>query len=192
MGDIRCTRSTNKEHGLHKLIFIFLFVTILLIASSFIDLETVKIQILEFRNSNIIAVTLICTLIYSILLAIPFVAGAEIGILMMILLGTPGVVGAYLGTLFGLSIALYLGSSSKIDSTKFKKALDHTFNKFSQYVPRWAVLAILINIPGNTLLGGGGGIAMAFGAEKKIGTLKFLSVILIATLFYFGLIQLTA
>jgi len=53
---------------------------------------------------------------------------------------------------------------------------------FSFFVPRWLSLALLINTPGNTVLGGGGGIAMAFGIDRTLSGRVFLMVISLATL----------
>jgi len=53
---------------------------------------------------------------------------------------------------------------------------------FSFFVPRWLSLALLINTPGNTVLGGGGGIAMAFGMDRHLSGRVFLMVISLAAL----------
>jgi len=148
-------------------------------------------------NTNIdISVLILISLLYSLLLAIPFVAGVEIGICLMCLFGVKGIIAAYLGTVLGLSFAYFFGR--KIDLFYTLKQEDISIVKriraFSFYVPRWLSLALLINTPGNAIFGGGGGIAMVFGMERNVTNIAFFNVILFATLpvpllVYFGFIQ---
>ena len=147
------------------------------------------------RNIDTLDLVLI-SLVYSLLLAIPFVAGVEIGICLMCLFGFKGILAAYLATVLGLSLAYFSGK--KLGRFYTLKQQDLSIVKriraFSFYVPRWLSLALLINTPGNAVFGGGGGIAMAFGIERNVTNGGFFSVILLATLpvpllVYFGFIQ---
>jgi len=61
--------------------------------------------------------------------------------------------------------------------------------------PHYFILAILINLPGNTVIGGGGGIALLCGMNRSFSWKGFMLTIAIASspiplLLYFGLIQI--
>jgi len=172
-------------------------VLLALMSFYFLDHDgTVRGALLE-RSRNIDTSSLVLlSLIYSILLAVPFVAGVEIGICLMGLFGFKGILAAYLGTVLGLSLAYFFGRKLGRFYTLKQKDLPivKRIRAFSFYVPRWLSLALLINTPGNAIFGGGGGIAMAFGMERNFTNVVFFSVILFATLpvpllVYFGFIQ---
>lgn len=147
------------------------------------------------RNTSTSNLVLI-SLLYAALLAIPFVAGVEVGICLMFLFGPPGILAAYVGTVLGLCLSYFLGKRIGLrHSLKHRElSIVRRIRAFSFYVPRWLSLALLINTPGNALLGGGGGIAMTFGMEQNFNNATFICVILLATLpvpllVYFGFIQ---
>jgi len=176
-----------------------LWSAVIVILISFILLDSdgiLKERLLEASNTIDTSVLIVISLIYALLLAIPFVAGVEIGIFLMCLFGFKGILAAYLATVLGLSIAYFFGR--RIGCFYTHKQMDLSIIKriraFSLYVPRWLSLALLINTPGNAIFGGGGGIAMAFGMERNVSNIAFFSVILIATLpvpllVYFGFIK---
>ena len=147
------------------------------------------------RNMSTSSLVLI-SLLYAVLLAIPFVAGVEVGICLMCLFGPPGILAAYVGTVLGLSLSYFLGKRiGRLYPLKHEElSIVRRIRAFSFYVPRWLSLALLINTPGNAFFGGGGGIAMAFGMEQNFTNVTFICVILLATLpvpllVYFGFIQ---
>ena len=62
---------------------------------------------------------------------------------------------------------------------------------------RYLTIAVLINMPGNYILGGGGGISIACGTSRRISWKGFLITIALAVspvllLAYLGIIQLEA
>jgi hypothetical protein len=62
---------------------------------------------------------------------------------------------------------------------------------------RYLTIAILVNMPGNYILGGGGGISIACGTSRRISWKGFLATIILAVspvplLVYLGIIQLEA
>jgi hypothetical protein len=162
--------------------------------------------------------------LYILLLSLPFVPGVELGLLLMCVFGREGIVLVYLFTVAGLNLAFMMGqwlpknwiaswleklrlSRSCADhSDGIEEMLDHsTFGqKFRQhwlgsYVLkyRYLALAVLFNLPGNYLLGGGGGISLVCGASRHIPWKRFLLTVVVATspvplLAFFGLIQLEA
>jgi hypothetical protein len=161
---------------------------------------------------------------YILLLSLPFVPGVELGLLLMCIFGIEGIVLIYLFTITGLNLAFVMGrwlpknlSASWLEKLGFSRScadhsdeieemLDHsTFGqKFLQhrlgaYVLkyRYLTLAVLFNLPGNFILGGGGGISLVCGACRNVPWRWFLLTVVLATspvplLAFFGLIQLEA
>lgn len=140
---------------------------------------------------------------YALLLAVPFVAGVEIGLLIMAVLGIPGVAIAYGATIVGLSLAFFIGR--RMPNTLLAKglrslgfagetvdldALTAQYSSERSWISslcsrlienRYLTLAALLNCPGNAILGGGGGLAMLSGMSQKMSAGKFFLVIAIAT-----------
>ena len=117
---------------------------------------------------------------YSILLAIPFVPAIEIGILLMVLFGKSGILAAYLATIVGLNLSYWVGRflsrgalpnwliQAQMKTSQILQKLDGKAN----YYPEVGLI-LLFNLPSNSLIGGGGGIAMVAGVTKMISPLGF-------------------
>ena len=132
-----------------------------------------------------------CTAAYILASAIPFVPGAEIGLGMMLLLGPRIAVLVYGSMVAALMIAYLIGRLIPPAATArafavlgLRRARDLSLDLAPldtgarlrlltaraprRIVPfllrhRYLALALAFNLPGNTLLGGGGGIALAAG-----------------------------
>lgn len=134
---------------------------------------------------------LVALLIYTLLIAIPFVPGVEIG-LMVLATGGPKIAPlVWLATSAGLTLAFWAGGKLPY-RWLHRMLLDLRLTRACQLLRRfealspdgraafvrdllptkalaWVVkyryvhLAVLINIPGNSLIGGGGGIAFVSG-----------------------------
>ena len=149
-------------------------------------------------------------IVFALFLAIPFVPGMEIGLAMMMMFGVRGVALVYLATLGGLSISFLVGRwvslkrlggilrwlrlerasrlVAQIDDLDRKQRID----LLSSLAPgRWAamlvkrrhvMLAILLNMPGNAVLGGGGGIGFLMGASGLLSYPWYLVTVSIAIL----------
>jgi len=163
-------------------------------------------------------------ILYILLLSLPFVPGVELGILLMCVFGKEGVVFVYLATVAGLSLAFLIGrlipqrwiesglerlgysGSCSGQSDEIEKMAD-CLSAGRNHIPSWlksymlkyryVTMAILVNLPGNYLLGGGGGISMACGTSRRISWKGFLVTIVLAVspvpiLVYLGIIQLEA
>jgi hypothetical protein len=147
--------------------------------------------------SPLLALTIVC-LIYSLILMMPFMPGIEIGIMIMLLFGQAGVVGAWLATVVGLSLAFLLGAYFKRSAPlqKLLGGLDQL--KQPTVEPSWRQewlsygaslmashpylsVALLINIPGNMLIGGGGGIALCAGALSTMQVHRFALTVALAS-----------
>jgi len=142
--------------------------------------------------------------VYAVTLAIPFVAGVEIGFLIMAVFGVKGVIIAYAGTLVGLSLAFAVGRFlspkmldvvlQKLGATDNARTLDDAISrathnsrhgilgKLGTLVLRYRclALAILLNCPANAVIGGGGGIALLSGMSRDIHWTRFFLTIALA------------
>lgn len=150
------------------------------------------------------------TVIYILMLALPFVPGLEISFAMMMLLGLKGIVIVYFGTLIALSLSYWAGHAVPLTSvacflrgiylTKAAGFVDLLATKsrdeqltfmMARLPSRWApwlfrqrylAIAVLFNLPGNVLLGGGGGIAFIAGLSRHFHYLCYLGTISLAIL----------
>jgi hypothetical protein len=163
-------------------------------------------------------------ILYVLLLSLPFVPGVELGILLMCVFGKEGIVFVYLATVAGLCFAFLIGRllpqkwiESRLQMLGFSLACDnpsdeidamlnnHTRKRrwqqnrfqsfFSKY--RYLAIAVLFNMPGNYLIGGGGGISLACGISRRFSWKWFLLTVALAVspvplLAFLGVIQLEA
>ncbi|WP_323768846.1 hypothetical protein [Marinovum sp.] len=141
--------------------------------------------------------TIIVALIaYTVLMALPFVPGIEIGLALIAIFGARVVPMIYLSTVLALLAAFAVGrlvpasalaaglrtvhlirAARHVEETA-ELALPQRRARIETALPRWArrwllkvpilPMLVLFNLPGNTLAGGGGGIAMALGASQMI------------------------
>jgi hypothetical protein len=130
-------------------------------------------------------------LLYALLIAIPFVPGIEIGLSLLMISGPDWALPVWAATTLGLGLALIVGCKlpyawlhkvfldlhltkaclllERIQplTTAERVALlqSHLPTRFGARIVRfrYLLLAVLINIPGNSVIGGGGGIAMVAG-----------------------------
>lgn len=128
---------------------------------------------------------MLVTVVYSILLAIPFLPASEIGIIIMLVSGIEGVVLVYLGTVCGLTISFLFGRNYKFrkSTSKFLESLltFKIYRKIGSVSPS-ICLGLMLNIPGNVIVGGGGGISYCYGKLKQISLLRFILTVSVATL----------
>ncbi len=150
------------------------------------------------------------TLFYIICLAIPFVPGAEIGAFMLALFGARIAPLVYIATVLSLLLAYGIGRMvsltvvagwlgrvrlrraaalvarmattppAEIPALLVPSGQSRLLPFFLRY--RYIALAALFNLPGNVLLGGGGGIAMIAGLSRLYAPLPFAVTVLIAVL----------
>ena len=154
---------------------------------------------------------LILTLLaaYAIMIAIPFVPGIELGLSLLVLEGGYVAPWVWLATVIGLSLAYAAGRliapeqiGRGLRSVRLNRAaelvdslapldLRARVDLFSARLPGWlapvlvryryGALAVLINLPGNALIGGGGGIGMMTGLSGIYAPLWTLATFAIAT-----------
>jgi len=171
------------------------------------------LEALDFRirpsNEDAVNRTIMASAaLYALLLAVPFVPGAEIGIALMMMLGPPIAVLVYLCTVAGLSLSFVLGRlipirvlvrmarDFRLDQTarlleaieplNQNQRLDLLISISStRFLPlllryRYLALAVALNVPGNYLVGGGGGLALIAGVSRVYTIHGFLLTVLLA------------
>ncbi len=146
--------------------------------------------------------------LYILLMTLPFMPGIEIGLALMLFLGSKGVILVYLCTLIALSISFLIGR--KIPLHKFAKGLYWLHLKKARdlvlemeplspvdrmtilhkkapakIVPhllkhRYLAIAVLLNLPCNAVIGGGGGIGLIVGMSGVITYPRYLLLIAVA------------
>ena len=145
--------------------------------------------------------------VYVLVLALPFVPGVEIGLLLMILFGREGVIVAYVATIVGLSLAYLvaqtvpyrttvkwmnkLGLSDATDNPKDaiesivggRSATKGAAARLGNFLlsHRYLTLAVCLNLPGNSVLGGGGGIAALCGLSRQFYWWRYVLTLIVAT-----------
>lgn len=130
----------------------------------------------------------VCAL-YALVLALPFVPSVEIGLLIMLVFGKWGALAAYAATVLGLNLAYgaarVLAPAAVAPCAVLPAALHRRLPRCARRLPRWLVpvagLALLLNLPGNTALGGGGGIAFLYGASRGLSWPRFAATVAVAT-----------
>jgi hypothetical protein len=133
-------------------------------------------------------------LLYALLIAVPFVPGIEIGIALLMLRGEEVAPYVYIATVAGLCLAyaagqlvsyawlhrlfadLRLRRACKLIERTRTMSREDRLDALRSALPGWlepvairgryVLLALLLNVPGNGVLGGGGGIAMAAGLTR--------------------------
>jgi len=146
--------------------------------------------------------------LYILLMALPFMPGIEVGLALMMVLGSKGVVLVYACTLLALSISFAIGRltscrtmCSVLSWLHFDKAcalveqiepmspqqrLEFLYQRApARVVPflldhRYLTIAALLNLPGNALIGGGGGIGLIAGMSKIIPFYCYVLVVAVA------------
>lgn len=162
---------------------------------------------------------LTATAVYVVAAALPFVPGAEIGFGMMLVLGAGIVPLVYMAMVLALALAFAVGRlvpartlAAGFAAIGLARAahLVHDWDGLDtearlrtlsaraprRIVPyllrhRYLLLALALNLPGNTLVGGGGGIALAAGLSRLFRPAAFLVTVGLAVapvplLFLFG------
>jgi hypothetical protein len=151
---------------------------------------------------------LLVTVTYVLTLALPFVPGAEIGLALLMVMGPAIVPLVYGSTVAALSISFLVGRliPARVTATGLSafglhrardlmlrlEALDpaERMKFLSSSAPqrmlpfllrhRYLMFALALNLPGNSLIGGGGGIALAAGLSRLVSPAGFLATVAIA------------
>lgn len=170
--------------------------------------ELLQLEIRPSNEEAVHRIIMTAALAYALLMAVPCVPGVEIGLAMIGMLGPPIVFLVYLCTLAGPLTSFTIGRLIPLASLAgiFADVRLHKASRFlatlhpmkgkerfaflvssssNRYVPfllchRYIALALVINAPGNIVIGGGGGIALVAGASRIYSLFGFLVTIVIA------------
>lgn len=208
MGDTSLDQSPPAKRKRYARLAILLAVILLLnLAGSWLG-QQVNFQLFPRHDAMLHTVLLISLVIYILLMATPFMPGIEIGLTVMLLLGNKSALLIYLCTLIALSISyligkcfplrlvhrllnwLYLNRASDLvshleplsQSERLELLYAKAPAKFAPFLlnHRYAMIAVLLNLPGNALIGGGGGIGLVVGMSRLIPFHKYFLVISLA------------
>ena len=172
-------------------------------------MHQIEFQLFPRHDSMLQFMVLGVTLLYVLLMAIPFMPGIEIGLALMILLGSKGALLVYLSTVLALSLSFIIGRRTP---PHLIKQLLHWFHLYeasalvaqleplgqqqrlkllyekapSKLVPfllrhRYLAIVATLNLPGNALIGGGGGIGVIAGMSKIFPFYAFILTVAVAT-----------
>jgi len=170
----------------------------LLVVVAALHLGREQVSDLAFGAKPCGAAALAALALYAALLALPFVPGAEIGLLLLFGFGAVMALPVYLATVAGLTLSFAAG---RLAPSSLPRALLRRLGTRSPEAGepasapdvwaalsrdggrpwlarltrrRWLALIVLINLPGNSALGGGGGIALAAGLTRMMSLPVFL------------------
>lgn len=177
----------------------------LIVAGNYLTHAITSALAFDIRPSNEDAVhrtILIAATLYLVLLAIPFVPGAEIGLALIAMLGPSIALLVYLCTVVGLTISFIVGRFiplamligiverlglmrttvflKSVEPLNGQQRLELLINKApTRFLPfllrhRYLALAVALNLPGNFIVGGGGGITLFAGVSRLFSTPAFL------------------
>ncbi|ABD54892.1 hypothetical protein Jann_1975 [Jannaschia sp. CCS1] len=165
----------------------------------------------ESQTSPMQTVVLMSALIvYALLIATPFVPGIEIGLALLLLRGASIAPAVYGATVLGLIFAFLLGRYLP-EGALPRLLMDLRLRRAGRYVhritqmsvrsreaelearmPRWLAvpfvryrylsLALLLNLPGNVVLGGGGGLMIMAGLSRIYHPVQTLITVAVAVL----------
>ena len=166
------------------------------------------VQVRPINEPEIHRMVMAASAIYVVAAAVPFVPGAEIGLALLAAFGSRIVVLVYGCMVLALLLAYCVGRFVPVQVLaaifrflELRKAHDIVL-RFAELEPadriaaltasapdRWApfllkhryiALAIAFNVPGNSLLGGGGGLSMLAGMSGLFGLLPFCITVVLA------------
>ncbi|MDX1556389.1 MAG: hypothetical protein R3212_10210 [Xanthomonadales bacterium] len=171
-------------------------------------MELLEFELRPSNEPEAHALLMAATAAYIVASAIPFVPGAEIGLALMLMLGPTTVVLVYVSMVFALTLAYLVGRlvpprmiAAIFEFFHLERArnlvvectpldIDKRLALMTERAPRrivpfllrhrYITLALAFNLPGNTLIGGGGGIALAAGMSGIYPFGAFLAVVMLA------------
>ena len=170
----------------------------------------INFQIFPRHDPALHAAVMAAMAIYILLMATPFMPGIEVGIAVMILLGHKSSLLIYMCTLVALSVSyligrffplhlvqrflqwLYLEKASELVSQLEPLNRYERLNLINKKAPKkiaplllnhlYLTIAVVLNLPGNALIGGGGGIGLVVGMSGVVPFYKYLATVAIAVL----------
>lgn len=153
-------------------------------------------------------IIIISLIVYTVFIAIPFVPSVEVGWGLMLLLGADLAPLVYLFTVVGLGTSYIVGRlipDSRLQAFLEELSLTRAGRLVgklktldteqrlvlllarapAKFIPtlvrhRYLAVAVALNIPGNTVIGGGGGISLVAGMSRLFGFCRFVLTLAVA------------
>jgi len=192
-----------------RIILVLVVVLLLNIAGTWIG-HLANFQFFPRHDALLNSVVLTAVAIYVLLMATPFMPGIEVGLAVMWILGAKSALLIYLCTLLALAASylvgkffplrrvhqflrwLYLQRASdlvrQLEPLGARERLDLLINKAPNRITpfllknRYLTIAAILNLPGNALVGGGGGIGLVVGMSRIVPFHKYLLTVAISVL----------
>ncbi len=203
----QASAATPKLKLLLKLSILIGFLLLLNFGGSLV-VERINFQLWPEHEHLIVMVVWLAIAVYVLWMAMPFVPGIELGLALMVMLGSKGVVLVYICTLLSLSLSFAIGRLIplaafarllgwlhlrkarelviQLEPLSSEQKLDFLLGAApSKIVPfllkhRYFMIAIILNLPGNALIGGGGGIGLIAGMSRLYPFPKYLLLVSLA------------
>ena len=208
MSEVRqAPAETPKIRRFFKISLIVGFLVLVNYGGSLV-VEQINFQLWPEHEHLMITALWFAIVVYVLWMALPFVPGIELGLALMVMLGTRGVVLVYLCTLLSLSLSFTIGRLIPLNGfarflgwLHLYKAQDlvlqleplNSEEKLnfllrtapSKVIPfllkhRYLTIAIALNLPGNSLIGGGGGIGLITGMSRLYPFPKYILLVSLA------------
>jgi hypothetical protein len=197
----------SKKKRLSRIAIVLAIIILLNFAGTWLG-QQINFQLFPRHESMLQGALLIALLLYILLMATPFMPGLEVGLAVMFLFGSKSALLVYLCTIGALSISyttgrffplrivhrllkwLCLEKASELvielEPLAQQERLEYLSGKApSRITPfllkhRFVTIAVLLNLPGNALIGGGGGIGLVVGMSRLVPFHTYVLVMAIA------------
>ena len=203
----QASTATPKFKILVKISLVVGFLLLINFGGSLV-VERINFQLWPEHEHLIVTVVWLSIAVYVLWMAMPFVPGIELGLALMVMLGSQGVVLVYACTLLSLSLSFAIGRliplkafarflgwlhlrkardlAIQLEPMSSEQKLDFLLGAApSRVVPfllkhRYLMIAIILNLPGNALIGGGGGIGLIAGMSRLYSFPKYFLLVSLA------------
>jgi hypothetical protein len=197
----------SKKKRLSRIAILLAIIILLNFAGTWLG-QQINFQLFPRHESMLQGALLIALLLYILLMATPFMPGLEVGMAVMLLFGSKSALLVYFCTIVALSISYTIGRYFplrivhrllkwlclekaselviELEPLAQQERLEYLSGKApSRITPfllkhRFVAIAILLNLPGNALIGGGGGIGLVVGMSRLVPFHTYVLVMAIA------------
>jgi hypothetical protein len=199
----------RRKPGLRGTVALALWIGLVVLSDclSRLDAGVLEAMLAQLRSAMGVGGFVIGIIVYALALALPFVPGVEVGLMVMMLFGDAGATAVYVATIAGLALAFAAGRLipahvfarllAQLGVTMPDATLDMAmrrimaggaegrggWSRFAAVLVKYRYLAVAaaVNLPGNSALGGGGGIALLCGASRTFRWHWFVLTMMVAT-----------
>jgi len=201
------TIAPTKKERLIRLTIVLVVILVLNIAGTWLG-HLVNFQLFPRHDAMLHTIVMVSIFVYVLLMATPFMPGIEVGLAVMLLMGYKSALLIYLCTVLAVSISfivgrifplqlvqsffqwLYLEKASilvrQLALLNQPERLELLHRKApAKFAPfllkhRFITIALLLNLPGNALIGGGGGIGLLVGMSGIVPFYKYFIIVAVA------------